>query len=336
MRKRTWYTLLAVAVLLGGLAFVLYLHQKAPPQVARLLPESDAIVYLDLKPLRTATHFDRNPVARSPSYQQFIDATGIVAERDLDQAAFALHRMADPKGPNGPVAFSEVFEGHFDTARLLRYLGSIATSQEIYAGRTIYSIPSQNRTLRVAVLAYDTVGASNMPTPEQIHSMVDRQQAAASPFAGSSLLEARYRDVPAFSPAWGIGHIGLPFSSNGDEHGQIQVMGLELPLPADTTFVASVRLTGALPNSLHLNTGEVALRIDEIAPSEAAAAESAHTLTALLNLLRAVQLAQQPTPRTPEDKAIRELSDSIKIAQHDDRATLTAEVATATLSHLAH
>lgn len=335
MRKRTRYTLLVVAVLLFGLAAMVYLRQKAPPEVARLLPESDAIVYLDLKPLRELTHFDRSPVARSPTYQQFIDATGIVAERDLDRVAFALHRMPDPKGPNGPVAFSEVFEGHFDTLRLTRYLASIAVAQEDYAGRTVYSIPSQNRMLRVAILGYDTVAASNMPTPEQIHSILDRQQAAASPFSGSSLLEERYREVPAFSSAWAVGHIGLPFSTNGDAHGQIQLLGLDLPLPADATFIASVRVTGGLANGgLHISTGRLALRIDEIAPDSATAAASIASFTALINLARAVQLAQQPTPRTPEDRAMRELSDSVKLTQRDNRARLTASVPLETLRHL--
>ena len=87
-------------------------------EAARLLPECDAIAFVNLKPIRSVTHFDTKPVPHSADYQKFIDSTGIVFERDLDQVAFALTRMPDPKGPNGPVAFSEVFIGHFDSARL--------------------------------------------------------------------------------------------------------------------------------------------------------------------------------------------------------------------------
>ena len=134
MRRRTRYSLLLMLALIVALAVALYLRQKAPPEVARLLPESDAIVYANVKPLRLATHFDRTVVKRSPEFQHFIDATGIVPERDLDEVAFALHRMDDPNGPNGPVAYSEVFEGRFDGDRLGRYLASIATAQESYAG----------------------------------------------------------------------------------------------------------------------------------------------------------------------------------------------------------
>ena len=104
MRKRTLYSLLLMLALVLALVAAVWLRKTAPPEVARLLPESDAIVYVDLRPLRAATHFDRTPVARSPDYQHFVDATGIVPERDLDAAAFALHRMDDPNGPNGPVA----------------------------------------------------------------------------------------------------------------------------------------------------------------------------------------------------------------------------------------
>src|SRR5580700_9810981 len=237
MRKRTRYSLLLMLALVAALAVAVWLRKTAPPEVARLLPESDAILYADLKPLRLATHFDRTPVSRSPDYQQFVDATGIVPERDLDRAAFALHRMDDPSGPNGPVAYSEVFEGRFDGARLARYLGSIASSQEDYAGHTIFTVPVEGREVRISQLGYDTLAVSNMPTTEQIHAMLDRYRAAASPFSGSSLLAARYRDVPLLSSAWGLGHVGLPFS----DAGRIRVFGLDLPLPEDTTFVASLR-----------------------------------------------------------------------------------------------
>src|SRR5271154_5128894 len=146
MHKRTRYSLLLMLALMAALVVALVLRKAAPPEVARLLPESDAIVYANLKPLRLATHFDKTPVNRSPDYQQFVDATGIVPERDLDAAAFALHRMDNPNGPNGPVAYSEVFEGRFDGAKLNSYLASIASAQEEYAGHTIFTVPIDGRT----------------------------------------------------------------------------------------------------------------------------------------------------------------------------------------------
>jgi len=307
MRKRTTFTLLAVFAFVCALAVALYLRQKAPPEAARLLPESDAIVFVSLKPLRAATHFDQKPVSPN-SFKEFIDATGILPERDIDDVAFALHRMPDPNGPNGPVGFTEVFEGRFDRERLTKYLEAHSAAKEDYAGRAIYSMPSEGRTVRVALLGYDMVAASNMPTTEQIHSILDRQRAAASPFAGSSLLNARYGEVPAFSSAWAVGRIGLPFATDG----RIAFAGFELPLPVDTTFVASLRFTTALH-----------LRIDEITTSEEDAARSASALNGMLVMARAVT---RSIDKTPEDRALREFADSISIEQHKDRVALTATV----------
>lgn len=312
MRKRTRYSLLVALALVIALAVAVWLRKLAPPEVARLLPESDAIIYVNIRPLRAVTRLDKNPVPRSPEYQHFIDATGIVPERDLDAAAFALHRMENPNGPNGPVAYSEVFEGRFDGERLAQYLSGIATSQEQYAGRTVYTVPIEGRTLRIAQLGYDTIAASNMPTTEQIHAMLDRYGAAASPFSGSSLLEARYRDVPLLSTAWGIGHVGLPFSENG----QIQVFGLGLPLPEDTTFVASLR-----PSVNHVH-----LRVEEFAPTEADAERSAQVLNSLVQLLQAIppKFAAQANPA--DAGAMRDFIASMKVEQHKDRAVVTANV----------
>jgi hypothetical protein len=343
INNRTRYSLLLIFVLIAALGVALFLSKEAPPVVARLLPESDAIVYVNVKPIRSATHFDRewskHPVPHSAEYQHFIDSTGIVFERDLDAVAFALHRMDDPTGPNGPVAYSEVFEGRFDGTRLARYLGSIATSRETYAGHDIFTIPVASetipgpggapvvatRSLRVAQLGFDTLAASNMPTAEQIHSILDRYRAAASPFAGSSLLAAHYHDVPLLSSAWGIGHIGLPFS----ESGRVTAFGMQLPLPEDTTFVASLRFTTAAH-----------IRIDEILPTPAEAEQSAQALSALLQLFRSIQnvqsqLAPAQHENSEQNAAVRRVLDSMKIVSEKDRATLTVTVPVNLLQQLA-
>ena len=296
--------------LVAALIVAVVLRKTAPPEAARLLPESDAILYVNLRPLRTATHFDRTPVSRSPDYQHFVDATGIIPERDLDAAAFALHRMDNPNGPNGPVAYSEVFEGRFDGTRLAHYLAGIASSQEDYAGHTIFTIPVEGRQLRIAQLGYDTLAASNMPTTEQIHAMLDRYRASASPFSGSSLLAARYHDVPLLASAWGIGHVGLPFS----ERGRITLFGLELPLPEDTTFVASLRA----------GLGGLHLRVEQIAPTEADATHSAEALGGLVQILQAIQPKVAKQSDQPDAAALQVFTSSLKIEQHKDRAVLTA------------
>ena len=307
MRRRSRNSLLIVLVLLIALSVALFLRQKAPPEAARLLPESDAIVYFQLKALRTLTRFDAKPVTHSPDFQHFIDATGIVPERDLDAAAFALHRMPDPHGPNGPVAYSEVFVGNFDGHRLDGYLASIASARDTYAGHTIYSIPTDGRVLRVTLLGYDTVAASNMPTAEQIHSMLDRFRASALSSPGSSLLAARYGEVPLLSQAWAIGHIGLPFAENG----RITLLGLALPLRDDTDLVASLRYSGAIH-----------LRVEDIAPDEASAQRTVATLNALLSVARGLGSVQPAHDLA--DTVLRQIIDSAKVEQEKSRAVLNA------------
>jgi hypothetical protein len=305
-RPTARFTILLAVVGVVLLGAAIYLDKQAPPECARLLPESQAIVYFNLRPLRAATHFDRRPVPHDADYQRFIDATGINFERDLNEVAFALQRSADPLGPNGPVAYSEIFSGDFAAARLARYLAGQAATQESYAGHTVYSIPSAGRTVRVALLGTHMVAVSNTPTAEQMHAMLDHSRTSLFPFSGPSLLSAHYKDVPLLSLAWGLGEIGLPFTDNG----KISIMGFELPMRLDTTFIASLRWTGALR-----------LRIEQIAPSERAAAAAAATLESLVNLGR---LAENNLPGALTDENARALFNSATVIHYDDRAVLNA------------
>jgi hypothetical protein len=254
-------------------------------------------------------------VEHSPEYQQFIDATGIQFERDLDEAALALHRMANAKGPNGSVAFSEVFVGHFDGRKLAQYLAGIAPSQEGYAGHTIYNIPSEGRTVRVALLGYDIVAVSNTPSPEQIHSMIDRYRTAALPFSGSSILSKQYSHVPLLSIAWGLGQIALPLGANGP-----RVMGIRLPLPVDATFIASLTWIG-----------KVHLRVEEIAPSDGAAADTTESLQTILTLVKSMAntggtVGGTSSETQPFDADARMLINSVVVERHRNQAVLTATI----------
>jgi hypothetical protein len=308
MRRRTRTTLLVAAVIIVLLGALAWLRQKAPPEVARLLPESDGILYVNFEPLRAVMHFDQHPVQHDASYQRFIDTTGFVFERDLRAAAIALHHMPDPHGPNGPVAYSEVFAGHFDHKRMTAWLEANSKSRDQYADRTIYNLASQGRTVRVVLLGYDMVAVSNTPTSEQIHSIIDRYRTAALPFSGSSVLSDYYSKVPALSIAWGIGRISLPFWSEGGP----RVFGVRLPLNPDTTFIASVRYLGNLR-----------LRVEEIAPSQA---EAAATVNALQNVLGLVSAALTVVESNPQSKEYQTLVNSATVTQHGSHAVLTATI----------
>jgi hypothetical protein len=215
------------------------------------------------------------------------------------------------------VAFSEVFVGHFDGRRLSRYLASVAASTETYAGHEIYRIRSEGRTVRVTLLGYDMVAVSNTPSDEQIHSILDRYRTAAMPFTGSSLLAEHYSDVPLLSLAWGVGQIGLPLSGPA---GGLRVMGMSLPLTFDATFVASLSWTG-----------KTRLRVEEIAPDEAAAKASADSIESILSLIRA---AQDAAPMGTADPETRTLLDSAQIEHYKNRVVLTATIPAGLLQSL--
>ncbi|MFZ0340124.1 MAG: hypothetical protein WAL45_18990 [Terracidiphilus sp.] len=315
MSRRTRKTLLIVAALLVLVALAVFLRSKAPPEAARLLPESDGIIYIDLRPIRAVFHKELKPPQHSAEYQEFIDAIGIDPERDLDQVAVALHRMPDPSGPNGPVAYSMVLVGKITGQRLNAWLDAHATSRESYDGHTVYSIPSEGRTVRVAQIGYDTIAASNFPTPEKIHSILDRHRTAAWPLSGSTLLQQHYHDVPLLSLAWGVGQIGLPFS----ESGSIHIFGLALPLEPDSTIIAS--LAPALP--IRNSFGSLRLRVEEIAPSEATATSQAADLATLVTLARGI------TPQlgsNPANNSLKKLLETAEVTQHGERVVVTAAV----------
>jgi hypothetical protein len=315
MKRRTRKTLLVVAAVLVLLAVAIFLRSKAPPEAARLLPESDGIIYVNFKPIRTFTHFkDLKPPERVPDYQQFVEATGIDWERDLDQVAIALHRMPDPNGPNGPVAYSMVLVGKLTGKKLNNWLDAHAASRETYGGHTIYDIPSEGRTVRVTQIGYDMIAVSNTPTPEQIHSMLDRHRAAALPFAGSSLLERYYKEIPLLSIAWGMGQIGAPFS----ESGAIKIFGFSLPIEADSTIIASIRWAGALH-----------LRVVEIAADESTATAQAASLATLVTMARGFTA---PLGDSLANNGLKELLKTAEVNQKQDRVLLTATVSPALFS----
>jgi hypothetical protein len=302
-----------VAAVLVVLAAAIFLRSKAPPEAARLLPESDGIVYVNLRPVRAFFHKDLQPSRPVPEYQQFIDATGIDWERDLDEVAIGLHRMPNPNGPNGPVAYSMVLVGKITGQKLNAWLDAHAASRESYAGHTVYSILSEGRTVRVAQIGYDMVAVSNTPTPEQIHSMLDRHRTAALPFAGSTLLARHYRDVPLLSLAWGVGQIGLPLS----ESGAISILGFSLKVPDDTTLIASV--APELPMA-----GTLRIRVEEIAPTEDVAARQAAQLATLVTLARGFTA---PLPTNAANSGLKEFLKTAEVTSRRNRV-----VATATLS----
>lgn len=302
------------------LAVAVFLRSKAPPEAARILPESDGIICINLTAFRAFVHKDLKAPERVPEYQQFVDATGIDWERDLDQVAIGLHRMPNPYGPNGPVAYSLVLVGKLTGKRLNTWLGDHAVLREVYEGHTIYNVPSEGRTVRVSQIGYNMLAVSNTPAPEQIHSMIDRHRTAALPFSGSTLLSRHYHDVPLLALAWGIGQIGLPLS----ESGAIKVFGFSLPLEDGATIVASVTPTLPIAGALHL-------RVEEIAQNEQEAASQAANLATLVTMARGFTA---PLSNNAANNGLRQLLKTAEVTQKHDRVVVAATVTPSMLGDL--
>ena len=321
MHRRTRRTLWILAAVLLLLAVAVFLRYKAPPEAARLLPESQGILYINLKPAHSFLHKDLHPPKRVPDYQQFVDATGIDWETDLDQVAIALHRMDDPHGPNGPVAYSMVLVGNLTGKRLNPWLAAHATATESYAGHTIYTVPSDGRSVRVAQIGYDMVAVSNTPTTEQIHSMLDHHRSAALPFANSTLLTQHYHEIPLLSLAWGVGQIALPIS----ESGAIHIFGFSLPFEDDSTIVASVTPALSLKGALNV-------KIEEIAATDDVATSQAASVATLVTLARGFTL---PLTANPANNGLKQLLKTAEVTQKRNRVIITATLSPSLLANLA-
>ena len=303
--RRRLPILLAVLLVAAAVALLVVLRKHAPPEPARLLPSADGFVYVNLRWIRRANIGGQLPVvSHDPEYQQFIEATGFQFERDLEEAAFAIHYSTEPSGkkPTQP-RFSEVFIAKIQGDRLRAYLQKISSSVENYRSVDIYSIPLEGRTLRVAILGVDTVAASNHNDPLVIHGMIDRSRKMASPFGGPALLRQSYKHVPLASLAWIIFKVDPSASYSGP---------LDFILPPSAVVVGSVRYLG-----------KVHFKAEAFTASEDDAKRLTEQLTAFLKIFQSMDIT---VPAQGSDPDIKQLFDNLKVEQHKDRAVLTTIV----------
>jgi len=298
--RRSLPIIVAVLLVAAAVALVVVLRKHAPPEPARLLPGADGFVYINLQWMRRANLLgELPPVPHDPEYEQFIQATGFQFERDLDEAAFAIHYSPPGVQPR----FSEVFVGKIQGQLLQAYLKRLSSSTENYRSVDIFSIPLEGRTVRVAILGIDTVAASNTDDPQVIRGIVDRSRKLASPFAGPALLRQYYKHVPLASLAWAIFRIDPSRFKSG-----AGTWSLWFSQPA--VGVASMRYL----RELHL-------RGVAFTGSELEAKNIADRAATYLDLFHA---AEASTGAPAPDPDIRAFLDSLKIEQQKDRTVLTA------------
>jgi hypothetical protein len=318
--KRRLPVVFAVLAVTAALVAVVQLRRRAPPEPARLLPGADAFVYVNLKWLRTLKALAQlPPVPHDPDYEKFIQETGFQFERDLDEAAIAVHYPASwghgATGGSVPQPrFSEVFVGKIQSERLTAYLKRVAQGVEKYHSADIYSIPLEGRTLRIAVLNVDSVAVSNHDDPAVIRGMVDRSHKLASPFGGPALLRQYYKALPVVSKslpvvklAWFIGRVE---PSAATTFGSWSML-----FPSPTSVVVSAYYPVYAP-SLHLRA--------EAFPGSAEGAQNlTDKLSTFLTLFHAAETSVATRGTDPDVKAF---FDSLSIERHGDRAVLTAAI----------
>ena len=310
MRRRTRLTLLIVLLVAAILALIVVLRSQAPPEAVRLLPGADAFVYFDLKWVRRlASLSELPPVTHDPAYEQFIQETGFQFERDLDEAAFAVHYTGPLAGPDGMPRFSEVFTGHWNAERVSQYLTKIANSVEKYRDIEVFDIPLQGRTVRVAMLGVGTVAVSNTDDPLVIRGIIDRSRKLASPFGGPSLLRAYYRNVPFGSLAWAV--ISHPDQLQTDRVGGLLLPGDYRQMLSNSVVVVSVRFLRAIH-----------LRVEGFFPDATKAAQASEKLGAWLAILHTLE------PNVSEgaggDQDVKRFFDSLQADQEKNHVTLSA------------
>jgi hypothetical protein len=350
-RRRIIIVSLCVLVFVAAVGSVVLLRKQAAPEAARLLPEADAVLYVDFGTVRNLTAFDQQQLPKlALGYDQFVKDTGFAFERDLDEAAMAVHRDSangsPSNAPRGATRYSEVLVGHYDQIKLAQYLRQHSRSIETYRDVEVFSIPIENRTLRVALLAIDTVAVSNVEDSGVVHGIIDRFKKVALPFGGPSLVRTYYPKVPLGSLLWAIARVPASISGSGSSAGSHAGTpsgvpsgsssgspagtpagtpakphptplftlpgGIDIGLPGDSDVVISLRML----TTIHA-------RADFYTQSEEAARSFTDQTTTFLALFRSIEANAQPGTGDADVKAV---FDSIKVAQKGDRAEILATI----------
>jgi len=311
-RRRTLWITLAVLLVLAAIGFAVFLRKRAAPDAVRLLPNSDAILYVNLEPIRLLTDLGKNPPKnREPEYEEFVRQTGFEFERDLDHAAIAIHYSGSPLNPSSETRYSEIMQGRFDGKRVTDYLRQMSRQTERYKDFDIYIIPLEGRTVRVVLLGWDTAAASNTQGSEVIHGMIDRYKQSALPFAGPDLAREYYSRVPLGSVVWTIARI--PSTGKPQDRGELLLPGSwSSLLPRGSTVIASAR---------PLN--EVHLRANVILQNETEAGNFSERVNTFLVLFRTINISMDGGGPDPD---VKKAFDSFEVHQDKNETLLTASV----------
>jgi len=310
--RRRLPILIGLLAVLAAIAVVVFLRKHAPPEAARLLPGADGFAYINLQWMRrTEVGSHAKPVQHDPEYERFIQETGFDFERDLAQAAIAIHYASPATGQE--TRYSEVIVARLNGNKLRDYLKRVASSVENYEHVDIYSIPVGEHTFRIAVLGVEfcaphvctMVAGSNHPDLDVLHGMIHRSHKMASPFAGPALLRQFYKHVPQLplpSLGWAIFRVNPSTTAPN----------IPLALPAPATLVASVQYLG-----------DVHFRAEAFTKDDTAAQQLSLQASTFLRIFESAEVSVSGQQGDADfDKVMK----SIQVEQKSERVVLTAKV----------
>ena len=303
MRRRHIFLILSLLLVAGALGTLLWLRHRALPEAVRLLPESDAVVYVNVKAIRkvAGASLSAAGIVHDPEYEEFIRETGIDFERDLDEVAVAVHPIG-----NNERRYSEIFNARFDSQKLEDYLRKHSKNVAEYGNEKIFEIPQENRTVRVAILDLDSVAVSNVDDGSVIRGMVDRSRKRGLPQRGPQMVQEFRGHLPLTSVAWTIARI---------KPGENPI----LQKVYSPTWGTGFTLVAAVGPSL--TNGTIQLKVNAIAGTDDAAKQLAENVGTLISLYQAIEANAQQGGGDPDVKAF---VDSVKVEQQKDKAVLTA------------
>jgi hypothetical protein len=294
---KTRKVLITVLLLAAAAACDLFffLRTATTPEIVRLLPEGEMVLYANLKPVHLFWQANK-PVEIEGEYHDFINQTGIDFERDLDEVAMSRRDTPDGRDTES----SEIFVGRFDHPRLETYLAKISSTQEDYSARKIFVVPHEGHTVRVTILGADRIAVTNMAAADVMHEMIDADRKLP---AGPSLVQNFHDKVPLGSLAWAIVRVGS--NTKNQPPG-----GWSFDFLENTVTVASLRYKG-----------DLLVRADVIAGTEREAKQVVDSAGSFVSMYRTVALSVGTKGADPDVKAA---IDSITVQQKENIAIFSA------------
>lgn len=293
--KKLLLTLVIILAVVAIAAAVTYHVIRRPARSVYLLPDGNIMAYVNFTPFHFM-NMDTRPITSEPEVQEFVTETGFDVQHDLDNIAVSANAV----GGASPDA-TAIITGTFNQERISSYIKKQAEVQsETYAGKTIYSAPEKDQTVRFCLLDGKTAAVTFGPSADAIHGVIEKFNGSGSP---PQLFKDYYDEVPFASVSWAIVRVpefAVPPPVPG---------GVDLSLLKNSVTIVSVRYTGS-----------VRFRAEFITQNPNDATRVFTALNAVVAVGRATQVSSNP------DKDLVEVMNSMELKQSGNRVIFSVVV----------